>query len=42
VAVGVGVIAFASTATRFDLYELFALGQAAGIVLILAGLVWRR
>jgi hypothetical protein len=42
VALGVGVIAFASTATRFDLYELFALGQAAGIVLILAGLVWRR
>jgi hypothetical protein len=42
VAVGVGVIAVASTATRFDQYELFALGQAAGIVLILAGLVWRR
>jgi hypothetical protein len=42
VALGVGVIAVASTATRFDLYELFALGQAAGIVLILAGLVWRR
>jgi hypothetical protein len=42
VALGVGVIALASTATRLDLYALFALGQAAGIALILAGLVWRR
>lgn len=42
VALGVGVVALASTATRLDSYELFALGQAAGIVLILAGLLWRR
>lgn len=42
VAVGVGVIAVASTATRLDSYALFALGQALGIALILAGLVWRR
>jgi len=42
VAVGVGVVALASTATRFDIYALFALGQALGIALILAGLVWRR
>jgi len=41
VAAGVTVIALASTATRLDVYALFALGQAAGIVLILAGLVWR-
>jgi hypothetical protein len=42
VAVGVAVIALASTATRLDVYALFALGQALGIALILAGLVWRR
>ena len=42
VAAGVAVIALASTATRLDVYTLFALGQALGIVLILAGLVWRR
>jgi hypothetical protein len=42
VAVGVGVIAIASTATRLDIYAVFALGQALGIVLILAGLAWRR
>jgi hypothetical protein len=42
VAVGVGVIALASAATRLDSYALFALGQALGITLILAGLVWRR
>jgi hypothetical protein len=42
VALGVGVIALASTATRLDVYALFALGQALGIALILAGLVWRR
>jgi len=39
VAAGVAVIGLASTATRFDVYALFALGQAAGIVLILAGLI---
>ena len=42
VAVGVGVIALASTATRLGSYTLFSLGQALGIALILAGLVWRR
>ena len=42
VAAGVAVIALASTATRLDVYALFALGQAVGIVLILLGLVWRR
>jgi hypothetical protein len=42
VAAGVAVIALASTATRLDVYALFALGQALGIALILAGLVWRR
>ena len=42
VAVGVAVIAVASTATRLGSYALFALAQAVGIVLILAGLVWRR
>lgn len=42
VAVGVTVIAAASTATRLGSYALFALAQAVGIVLILAGLVWRR
>ncbi|HEY0388507.1 MAG TPA: hypothetical protein VGC71_08705 [Gaiellales bacterium] len=42
VAAGVAVIALASTATRLDVYALFALGQALGIVLILAGLAWRR
>jgi hypothetical protein len=42
VAAGVTVIALASTATRLDVYALFALGQALGIVLILLGLVWRR
>lgn len=41
VAAGVAVIALASTATRLDVYALFALGQALGIVLILLGLVWR-
>ena len=41
VAAGVGVIALASSATRLDVYALFALGQAVGIALILAGLVWR-
>jgi hypothetical protein len=39
VAAGVAVIALASSATRFDVYAVFVLGQAAGIVLILAGLV---
>jgi hypothetical protein len=42
VAAGVTVIALASTATRLDVYALFALGQAVGIVLILLGLIWRR
>ena len=42
VAAGVAVIALASTATRLDVYALFALGQAVGIVLILLGLIWRR
>jgi len=42
VAVGVAVIAAASTATRAGSYALFALGQAAGITLILLGLVTRR
>ena len=42
VAAGVTVVALASTATRLDVYALFALGQAVGIVLILLGLVWRR
>jgi hypothetical protein len=42
VAVGVAVIAAASTATRLGSYALFALAQAVGIVLILVGLVWRR
>jgi hypothetical protein len=42
VAVGVLVIALASSATRLGSYELFALAQAAGIALILAGLVLRR
>lgn len=42
VAAGVAVIALASTATRLDSYALFAAGQALGIALILAGLVWRR
>jgi hypothetical protein len=42
VAAGVAVIALASTATRLDVYALFALGQALGIVMILIGLVWRR
>jgi hypothetical protein len=42
VAAGVAVIALASTATRLDVYALFALGQAAGIVLILLGLTLRR
>ena len=41
VAVGVGVVALASTATRFDGYALFALTQAVGVVLILLGLVLR-
>ena len=42
VAAGVAVIAVASTATRAGSYALFALGQAAGITLILLGLVTRR
>ncbi len=42
VALGVGVIALASTATRLGSYSLFAVGQSAGIVLILLGLVTRR
>jgi hypothetical protein len=42
VAVGVLVVALASGATRLGSYTLFALGQAAGIVLILLGLVLRR
>jgi len=42
VAAGVAVIAAASTATRAGSYALFALGQAAGITLILLGLVTRR
>ena len=36
------MIAAASTATRAGSYALFALGQAAGITLILLGLVTRR
>jgi hypothetical protein len=42
VAAGVGVIALASSATRFDVYAVFVLGQAAGILLIFAGLVAPR
>lgn len=42
VAAGVAVIAVASTATRAGSYAAFALGQAAGITLILLGLVTRR
>lgn len=42
VAAGVLVIALASTATRLGSYTLFALGQAAGVTLILLGLVTRR
>jgi hypothetical protein len=42
VAVGVGVIAAASTATRLGSYTLFAAAQAVGTVLILLGLVTRR
>jgi hypothetical protein len=42
VAVGLLVVALASGATRLGSYTLFALGQAAGIVLILLGLVLRR
>jgi len=42
VAAGVAVIAAASTATRAGSYAAFALGQAAGITLILLGLVTRR
>jgi hypothetical protein len=42
VAAGVGVIAAASTATRAGSYTAFALGQAAGVSLILLGLVTRR
>jgi hypothetical protein len=42
VAAGVAVIAAASTATRAGTYTAFALGQAAGISLILLGLVTRR
>ena len=37
VAAGVAVIALASTATRLGSYTLFALGQAAGVTLILLG-----
>jgi hypothetical protein len=42
VAAGVLVIALASSATRLGSYTLFALGQAAGVTLILLGLVTRR
>jgi hypothetical protein len=42
VAAGVAVIALTASATRFDVYSVFALGQAAGLLLILAGLVARR
>ena len=42
VAAGVAVIAVASTATRAGSYAAFALGQAAGVSLILLGLVTRR
>jgi hypothetical protein len=42
VAAGVGVIALASSATRLGSYALFALAQAAGVTLILLGLVTRR
>jgi len=42
VAAGVAVIAAASTATRAGSYALFALGQAAGVTLILLGLITRR
>jgi hypothetical protein len=38
----VAVIAGASTATRAGSYAAFALGQAAGVTLILLGLVTRR
>jgi len=36
------VIALASSATRLGSYALFALAQAAGVTLILLGLVTRR
>jgi hypothetical protein len=39
ISAGVVVIALASTATRLGSYELFALGQACGLVLILLGIV---
>lgn len=42
VALGVLVIATASTATRLGSYALFAVAQALGTVLILLGLVTRR
>jgi hypothetical protein len=42
VAAGVLVIALASSATRLGSYTLFALAQAAGVTLILLGLVTRR
>jgi hypothetical protein len=42
VAVGVGVIAVASSATRLGSYTAFAAAQAVGTVLILLGLVTRR
>jgi hypothetical protein len=42
VAAGVATIAVASTATRAGSYAAFALGQAAGVTLILLGLVTRR
>ncbi len=42
VAAGVAVIALASSATRLGSYTLFALAQAAGVTLILLGLVTRR
>jgi hypothetical protein len=42
VAAGVVVIALASSATRLGSYTLFALAQAAGVILILLGLVTRR
>jgi hypothetical protein len=42
VAAGVAVIALASSATRLGSYALFALAQAAGVTMILLGLVTRR
>ncbi len=42
ISAGVMVIALASTATRLGSYELFALGQAGGLVLILLGILLPR